>query len=1536
MRPLVVLCLWGMASCVGFSQATKAIYLNNETVYPAPLAAHARTTIEWPTNNCDGEQCYAILQFEDLPTAEQITELETLGIELHQYIPDLAYLASAAGPLQGSLPGGIYAIQSIFPIHKRPPGPIGEVSGPEGEEEYHLVAVPFPTYNPAQLAQKLVELGAEIVGLTEKWVEIKIAPELLPDLLGCPLLQYTEGMASEPVPEGRLGRSSGRLQQLNQGNGIGYDGTGVAMAIADDGEVNHLDFTGRLTDLTQYHTGDHADMTAGMAVGGGIINPLATGMAPGASLYLYDISSYSHINEAPLNYNQYGVVITSTSFGEGCGDSYNLATQGIDQQVYQNPSLLHFYSAGNHGTDACNNLYSSLGPTNGGYYFSTITGGRKAGKNVMAIGNTEYHDGLRISSSRGPTPDGRIKPDITAMGQGDLTTDADNEFRLSSGTSAASPSAAGAAADLYQYYREAHEEEDPSSALIKAALLNTAEDLGTPGPDYSYGWGRLHAGRALELLQTDQYFSGLISHSEVLDYPLVVPAGVERLKVMIYWHDPAGSTLSSRALVNDLDMRMETPAGQQLLPWTPSYAANMDSLLLPAQHRVDRVNNMEQIALSQPQAGVYTINLKGHLVPQGAQEFYVVYSFEYESLTVAFPHAGATLVPGEQNLIKWDAIGDFGSFDIAFSMDNGVEWQAIASGIPGDQRNYQWPTPSGATDQMKVRVRRGAEVALSAEFAVIAMAPEFEVAYLNDQQTRISWPAVQGAQSYEVMRLGATRMEVIGTTSDLELIVPAELGEIYWFSVRAVLANGGRGRRAIAQRYQHYGCSDEYNLVIQFDQYPGETSWVVLDATGNTMKQGGPYTGFAPHSQASIPICLPPGCYTFVMLDAYGDGICCESGNGWFNLYSAQGNSLLSGGDFNNLSYGLFCPDQNTPPLEIQLESRQHVSCYGAQDGAIQVRASGGSDSYTYQWNTGATTSGLNFLSAGSYTVTVSDGDQTASQTITIIQPLPLQLNAVSLPAFCDDGTINVMASGGTAPYNLTWGDGDHGWNRQELPAGDYYPFLTDANGCFHSIVAPVGNGAPLTLEVEVNNPFCSSASEGSIAVSASGGHGNYSYQWEHGPSSPVVSGLTTGQYSLTVTDEGGCQAEAMAAIAEPQSIDVNAAVQAVSCEGASNGNILMNVSGGAGPFTFNWSDGSQQPVRIGIPAGTYVVTITDQLGCSVIRGYQVLEPDPIQVQISSNMATQEQGGTIHLNVSGGTAPYSIQWSHGVLGHLLHNLAAGDYQATIIDAAGCQKTITTTVEMEGPIDNPGVIEYCDVQGSSTTYEWIEAINLNGSYYESGNDNGYGDFTSFQIPIAKNTNHQLELEPGFSGAPYHEVWRVWIDYNQDGDFDEWNETVVAIGPATGTQFVTLEVPEEALEGETRMRVAMQYGLPPSLCENVTYGEVEDYSIVISAGNSNFGGGTNFSVIDNGLSAAPQEWLAYPNPVKDQLTIQGKTTTGENVTLDLYDAQGRLLRQLHEWSDGSLKTTISMAALPSGVYLLRLHGDGWSDSIRLVKR
>ncbi|MET4075417.1 SprB repeat-containing protein [Hymenobacter sp. UYCo722] len=352
--------------------------------------------------------------------------------------------------------------------------------------------------------------------------------------------------------------------------------------------------------------------------------------------------------------------------------------------------------------------------------------------------------------------------------------------------------------------------------------------------------------------------------------------------------------------------------------------------------------------------------------------------------------------------------------------------------------------------------------------------------------------------------------------------------------------------------------------------------------------------------------------------------------------------------------------------------------------GSVALTASGGTGQLTYLWSNGATSQNLSGVSAGTYSVTVTDANGcTAMASATVGSPAQLRATTHVMDATCynaSNGSVDLTVSGGTAPYAYVWSNGATTQDLVALMAGTYTVTVTDANGCTTTCGGTVGRPTQILASALATGARCADGT-GSVALTASGGTGPLTYLWSNGATSQNLSGVAPGTYSVTVTDANGCTAMASATVGSPAQLRATATATAASCTGGATGSVALVVSGGTAPFTYLWSNGATTQNLMGVAPGTYSVTVTDANGCTASCSATVGGATALRTSITTTAATccTSRSGSVDLTVSGGTAPYSYLWSNGATTQDLSNVAAGTYTVTITDALGCTATASATI-----------------------------------------------------------------------------------------------------------------------------------------------------------------------------------------------------------------------------------------------------------------
>jgi len=370
--------------------------------------------------------------------------------------------------------------------------------------------------------------------------------------------------------------------------------------------------------------------------------------------------------------------------------------------------------------------------------------------------------------------------------------------------------------------------------------------------------------------------------------------------------------------------------------------------------------------------------------------------------------------------------------------------------------------------------------------------------------------------------------------------------------------------------------------------------------------------------------------------------------------------------------------------------SQTGVTCNGGSNGSASVSVTGGTGAYTYSWapsgGTAATASGL---SAGTYTVTITDANlcQT-TQSFTITEPTAITATKSQINVSChgvSNGSATVTVTGGTGAYSYSWApSGGTAATANGLSAGTYTVTIKDANLCQTTETFIISEPAVLSATPSQTNITCNGANNGSASVNVSGGTGTYTYLWSTGGNTSTVTGLNPGNHSVVITDANGCTLTQNFTITQPSALSATATQSDTSCNGGANGIASVNVTGGTGAYTYIWSpSGGNSNIASGLSAGNYSVLVTDANGCTLTQNFTISQPNalvliPSKTDVSCNGANN---GTASISVSGGTGAYTYSWApSGGTSNTATNLSPNSYTVTVTDANGCIATQTIVID----------------------------------------------------------------------------------------------------------------------------------------------------------------------------------------------------------------------------------------------------------------
>lgn len=728
---------------------------------------------------------YTLLQFTKIPSVDEQQKMKSAGITLLSYLSNNAYYAKISSEFYNNNTAftNIRTTITVDPKYKLDPLIVDNII-PDYAKEGNGVRVVVSYFKGVD--SKII--GNDLAGLFVKSVKndanfceiyLEASKEKLEEIVKFNWVQNIELIPPPMESDNKPGITSHKVNILGStipGLGYGLTGKGVKVGVWDGNLEPHKDHTGRVVNREYESNSSHGDHVSGTIGGAGLLDPKAKGMAPEVQMFGWNFNTQSNglsvqqerviaaVNDGiELTSNSYGVNLTS-GFNTG---RYNTGDRGDDNVTLNYPYLLNVYSNGNAQT-----AYP------GGFNTST-----KNSKNSLHVAANNPNDLISSYSSFGPTIDGRLVPQIAAVGTDVYSLDYSNSYQVMSGTSMATPGVTGTLALLYERYKNSYGEK-PLASLMKALVANTAKDAGNPGPDYKYGFGNLNGLRAVKVLDKKMFYTASVANGATYEKDIVVPAGLVTLKVLLAYTDIGGTPGATSVQVNDLDIKI-VKDGVTTLPWVLNPTAPNAN----AVRGIDNVNNIEQVTLDNPAPGTYKIIVAGTRVPLNTQQFSVVYDYVAPELILTYPVGGEKFNTETTEYIRWDYEGDAKPFTLEYSLDGGITYQLIANDIPSSARNFAWKVPADIIANAKIRVIAGSKVDVSKEVFNIIKEPENLViapSACGTSSYELNWDAIPGSK-YEVLKMNGYKFDVVATvTSPTYTFANITVGDDNWFSVRAV------------------------------------------------------------------------------------------------------------------------------------------------------------------------------------------------------------------------------------------------------------------------------------------------------------------------------------------------------------------------------------------------------------------------------------------------------------------------------------------------------------------------------------------------------------------------------------------------------------------------------------------------------------------------------------------------------------------------------------------------------------------------------
>lgn len=502
----------------------------------------------------------------------------------------------------------------------------------------------------------------------------------------------------------------------------GEDQTAV---IKDDFfDVNDIDLLNKhIPSATQSAViSSHATAMATIIGGLGNSSLLGKGVAPKSRLLSSD---FMNIYPDAIETLQ-GASTANHSYGTVIENFYGSLANTYDNQLFLNSDLTHCFSSGNTGLQG----------------YKSITGNFKQSKNSIVLGCVDQNEVIMPFSSKGPAYDGRIKPELAAFS--------------TQGTSNSTALAAGIITLMKQHYKNINNR-PLTNAMTKAILINSAKDLGSPGPDFTYGYGNINAYKSLKTISENRILSGSLTSGQTEAHTINVPENAKNLKITLVWNDLPAAINSNISLVNDLDLEVIMADNTAFLPWI----LNPNAPDQQALRGKDQLNNIEQVTIENPISGSCTIHIMGSYVSNTSQPYSIAYEYElknqfqwnYPVINDNFPYDGKTISP-----FKWDSSFSGKSAELSISYNNGQTWEIIADGVNLDSGQFTYTPSEKRLSKAKLKMTIDDAEYISDTF-IISYDLNIRTSLVCDGTTEVNWDKPADAASFNIYQLNGDYFE---------------------------------------------------------------------------------------------------------------------------------------------------------------------------------------------------------------------------------------------------------------------------------------------------------------------------------------------------------------------------------------------------------------------------------------------------------------------------------------------------------------------------------------------------------------------------------------------------------------------------------------------------------------------------------------------------------------------------------------------------------------------------------------------------------
>ncbi len=622
--------------------------------------------------------------------------------------------------------------------------------------------------------------------------------------------------------------------------------------------------------------------------------------------------------------------------------------------------------------------------------------------------------------------------------------------------------------------------------------------------------------------------------------------------------------------------------------------------------------------------------------------------------------------------------------------------------------------------------------------------------------------------------------------------------------------------------------------------------------------------------------------------------------------------------------------------------SSTNITCFGANNGTANVNLAGANDPVTFTWSNGANTANIADLAPGTYTVEVVDNSNCADvQQVTIVEPTQLEANATATGETAlgaNDGTATAVPAGGVGTYSYTWSNGETSQTITNLAPATYTVTVQDENGCTDVQIVVVNAFNCAVLAQPAATPVvCFGQNNGTVSVNLSGGAEPYTYNWSNGETTPSIQGLAPGTYTASVTDANGCGVIVEGTVTEPTLLEIASEVNHPACAEEPSGSIETNAIGGAGNYSYAWSNGANTNNIANLLPGMYSLVLTDGNGCSSSASYTLTVADNVAPQIAAQNATLElgaSGSTIATMQSLGASATDNCAVAGVViePNTFDCSDIGEHAVTITATDNNGNTAITTISVK-IVDNTPPTVTCPA-------------NIARCWYDNT--------VSYNAPVAQDNcltenNGEWKLVEGLASGsefPLGETVQTYTYTDGSGNSGTCSFVVTISTPIqTGLPVVTND---QNNQGVGAIDITVTGGSGPytfnwTNAAGQNIGNTEDlsglfagtYFVEIKDANGCVLANEGI-VVDNTSSAVEPVWLRgavlRPNPTNGVAQIVFSELPASDMQVIVADAAGRVVKTLPTTQQAVVR--LDCSELPGGIYMVHFRSGAESGVRRLA--